>query len=230
MEFVSIGGPYSKTRAGTRRAAARCSSASRERRALRKNLCARQILSTLARRAYRRPVTEDDVQTLLEFLSARAARTTASTPASSAGFERILAAPSFLFRVEREPANLAPGTAYRLSDLDLASRLSFFLWSSIPDDELLDAAFRGKLSDPAVLEQQVRRMLRDPRSQALVDNFANQWLELGKLAGVVPDSTLFPDSTRTCATRWQQETRLFIDSQLQEDRSVMDLLTATTRS
>jgi hypothetical protein len=105
----------------------------------------------------------------------------------------MLASPSFLFRIEQVPSGKAPGTAYRLSDLDLASRLSFFLWSSIPDDELLDVAIRERLSDPAVLSSQVRRMLADGRSNALVDNFATQWLSLGKLAGIVPDVDVFPE-------------------------------------
>src|SRR5262249_44576740 len=147
-----------------------------------------------------RPLTEADVQTLMEFYNAgrqselggeggSADPSRANSAASSfnagiqRGIERILAAPSFLFRVQREPADLAAGSAYRLNDLDLASRLSFFLWSSIPDDELRETAVRGKLSDPAALEQQVQRMLRDPRSNALVDSFATRWLELSKIAG-----------------------------------------------
>jgi hypothetical protein len=142
------------------------------------------------------------------------------------GLERMLASPSFLFRVEQESANAVSGAAYRLGDLDMASRLSFFLWSSIPDDELLDIAIRGKLSDPAVLVKQVRRMLGDPRSQALVDNFATQWLSLGKLAGVVPDVDVYPELDENLRDAMQQETRRFIGSQLREDRSVMELLTA----
>src|SRR5262249_59303669 len=110
-----------------------------------------------------------------------------------AGVERVLMSPDFLFRIEADPAGLAPGTTYALPDVELASRLSFFLWSSIPDEELLDTAIRGKLSDPTVLEKQVRRMLADRRSQALVDNFASQWLMLGKLTGVVPDVDAFPE-------------------------------------
>jgi hypothetical protein len=187
--------------------------------------CAKKILSTLARRAYRRPVTEEDVQTLLGFYK---------TGQSEGGFEigiqrgleRILAGPSFLFRIEQAPRHLTPGTVYRLSDLELASRLSFFLWSSIPDDQLLDVATRGTLKDPMILEQQVRRLLDDPRSKALVDNFANQWLKLGKIAGVVPDADAHPEFDENLREAMQQETRLFIGSQLREDRSVMDLLTA----
>jgi hypothetical protein len=187
--------------------------------------CARQILSTLARRAYRRPVTEDDLRTLLGFYDAGHAEGGFEVGIQR-GLERILAGPSFLFRLEREPAQLAPGTAYPLSDLELASRVSFFLWSSIPDDELLDVATRGRLSDPPVLRQQVRRLLADPRSQSLVDNFANQWLKLGKLAGVTPDADAQPDFDENLRDAIQQETRLFIASQVRDDRSIMDLLTA----
>jgi hypothetical protein len=128
--------------------------------------------------------------------------------------------------VQREPAGLAAGSAYRLNDLDLASRLSFFLWSSIPDDELREAAVRGKLSDPAVLEQQVQRMLRDQRSNALVDSFATRWLELSKIAGVVPDTELYPEFDENLRDAMEQETKLFVRSQLHENRSVVDLLTA----
>ena len=130
------------------------------------------------------------------------------------GLERMLAAPSFLFRVERVPANLPAGSAYRLSDLDLASRLSFFLWSSIPDDELLNAAIRGQLRDPKVLEQQVRRMLRDPRSRALVDGFANRWLGLSKLAGIVPDADLYREFDENLRDAMAKETRIFVASQI----------------
>ncbi len=224
VDAVSIGGPYQGIGAvdtPSRRKVFVCrptDSASEE-------PCAKKILSTLARRAYRRPVADAEVQTLLGFY--RAGRAESGFDAGiQLGLRRILAAPSFLFRIEREPADIAPGTPYRLSDVDLASRLSFFLWSSIPDAELLDAAVRGRFKDPAVLEQQVRRMLRDSRSQALVDNFANQWLKLGKLAGVVPDVDEFPDFDENLREAMRQETRLFIGSQLRENRSVMDLLTA----
>ena len=187
--------------------------------------CATQILSTFARRAYRRPVTEKDVERLMGFYRMGRADGDFDTGIRR-GLERMLAAPSFLFRVQHEPAGSAPGTVYRLNDLDLASRLSFFLWSSIPDDELLDLAVRGELRDPAVLDRQVRRMMRDARSRALVDNFANQWLKLGKLAGVVPDADAFPDFDENLRDAMQQETHLFIGSQLQDDRSVLELLTA----
>jgi mono/diheme cytochrome c family protein len=187
--------------------------------------CARRILSTLAARAYRRPATDVEVETLLEFYEDGRAEGGFEMGVQR-GLERMLAAPSFLFRIERAPAGLAAGTPYRLSDLDLASRLSFFLWSSIPDEELLTAANRGTLSVPAVLDQQVRRMLRDSRARALVDNFAMQWLKLGKIAGVVPDVDAFPDFDENLRDAMLEETRLFIGSQLREDRSVTELLTA----
>src|SRR5205814_464898 len=128
--------------------------------------------------------------------------------------------------IEREPAGAAAGSAYRLGDLELASRLSFFLWSSIPDEELRNAAIRGKLNEPAALEQQVQRMLRDPRSKALVDNFASRWLELSKIPGVVPDTELYPEFDENLRDAMEQETKLFVGSQVHENRSVVELLTA----
>ncbi len=138
----------------------------------------------------------------------------------------VLVSPSFLFRLEPDPADIAPKTPYRVSDLELASRLSFFLWSSIPDDELLNVAIAGKLHEPAVLERQVRRMLADARSRALVDNFASQWLHLRNLAAITPDMRLFPDFDDNLRQAFRQETELFFESVLREDRSVLDLLRA----
>ncbi|MBI2149710.1 MAG: DUF1592 domain-containing protein, partial [Acidobacteria bacterium] len=187
--------------------------------------CARKILSTLAKRAYRRAVTEREIQTLLDFY--QAGRAGGNFDAGiQRGLERILAAPSFLFRIEREPPNAPAGSVYRLNDVDLASRLSFFIWSSIPDDELLNTAIAGKLTQPAVLEKQVRRMLADSRSRALVDNFVNQWLQLGKLTGLVPDVDAFPDFDENLREAMRQETEEFVDRQMREDRSVLELLTA----
>ena len=187
--------------------------------------CAKKIISRLALRAYRRPVTDREVQTLLGFY-----RTGRRDGGFDAGVqfavERILADPSFLFRVERDPANIAQDTVYRIGDLDLASRLSFFLWSSIPDAELLDVAVRGKLKDPAVLEQQVRRMLADGRSKALVDNFVGQWLLLRNIRSVRPEPDLFPDFDEELRASFQRETELFVGSQLREDRSIVELLSA----
>jgi len=224
VEIVSIGGPYGKSASGaspSRRKIFICRPSDRPS----EEPCARKILSTLAARAYRRPVSTSDVDTLLGFFKeGRAERD--FDAGIERGIERMLAAPSFLFRVEREPAGTAAGSTYHVADLDLASRLSFFLWSSIPDDELREAAVRGTLGRPGVLEQQVRRMLRDPRSQALVDNFASRWLELSKLAGVVPDTELYPEFDENLRDAMERETKLFIGSQMRDNRSVIDLLTA----
>jgi hypothetical protein len=138
----------------------------------------------------------------------------------------VLVSPEFLFRVERDPQGVASGMAYRLSDVELASRLSFFLWSSIPDDDLLDAAIAGKLHEPDVLEREVRRMLADQRSQTLVTNFASQWLYLRNLESIRPDMRLFPDFDDNLRQAFRQETELFFESILREDRSVLDLLRA----
>jgi hypothetical protein len=187
--------------------------------------CARGILTTIARRAFRRPVTDRDVEPLLAFY--RESQTTGGFDSGiQAALERILVDPEFLFRIERDPADVAPGTIYRLSDFELASRLSFFLWSSIPDDQLLEQAARGALKDPAQLERQVRRMLADPRSKALVTNFFGQWLQLRSMRGVSPDPNLFPEFDENLREAFVRETELFLESQLREDRSVLDLLSA----
>ena len=140
--------------------------------------------------------------------------------------ERVLMGPEFLFRIERDPANIAPNTAYRVSDLELASRLSFFLWSSLPDDELLGVAERGELRNAGVLERQVRRMLADPRSKALAENFGGQWLYVRNLRGIVPDPEAFPYSDDNLMQAFQTETEMFFESMLREDRGVMNLLDA----
>jgi Protein of unknown function (DUF1592)/Protein of unknown function (DUF1588)/Protein of unknown function (DUF1587)/Protein of unknown function (DUF1585)/Protein of unknown function (DUF1595)/Planctomycete cytochrome C len=187
--------------------------------------CARKILATLARRAYRRPVIESDLNVLLGFYGeARAAG--GFDAGIEAALQRLLVSPSFLIRTEFTPANAPGDGVYRINDVDLASRLSFFLWSSIPDDELLDLANKGTLHEPAVLERQARRMLADPRSQAFTTNFAGQWLSLRRLKEIVPDSYLFPDYGDTLARAFQREAELFFDSILREDRSAIDLLTA----
>jgi hypothetical protein len=187
--------------------------------------CARTILTTLARRAYRRPVADEDLRTLIAFYRAGRAEGGLESGIGLA-LERMLIGPEFLFRVEREPAGVAPGAAYRISDIDLASRLSFFLWSSIPDEELLALAERGRLKDPAVLEQQVRRMLADGRAGSLTTNFAAQWLHLRNLAIVAPDLERFPYFDENLRDAFRTETALFFDSLLREDRSVLDLLGA----
>ena len=186
---------------------------------------AKRVLSTLMRRAYRRPVTDADLQSPFELY--RRARAEGDF---DAGIEMALAAvlvnPNFLFRVEHDPAGVAPKMAYRISDIELASRLSFFLWSSIPDEELLGAAVAGHLHEPATLERQVRRMLADSRSRALVTNFASQWLHLRNLASITPDMRLFPDFDDNLRQAFRQETELFFESVLREDRSALDLLRA----
>jgi hypothetical protein len=187
--------------------------------------CARQIISTLARRAYRRPVTEDDIQLPLDLF--RTARTEGNFDAGvEAALQTILSSPKFLFRIEQEARNGPSAGTYRISDVDLASRLSFFLWSSIPDDELLNLAISGKLKDPAVLEAQVKRMLKDRRAEALVTNFAGQWLYLRNLAAVSPDPRQFPDFDDNLRQGFRRETELFFESIMKEDRNVLDLLTA----
>jgi hypothetical protein len=187
--------------------------------------CAKKILAVLARRAYRRPATNDDLQPLLSLYQNSRAQGSFESGIETA-LQGILTGPEFLFRIEQDPVSVAPGTAYTVGDLELASRLSFFLWSSIPDDELLDIAEKGKLKDPAVLEQQVRRMLADSRSKALVSNFAGQWLYLRNIRQLNRSSREFPDFDDELRDAFQQETELFFESMLREDRSVLDLLTA----
>ena len=187
--------------------------------------CAREILSTLARRAYRRPVAEGDVQTLMRFYETGRADGSFDAGIQFA-LERLLVSPAFLFRIEQDPAPGAATAVHRISDIELASRLSFFLWSSIPDDALLDAAERGTLEDPAVLEQQVRRMIADARGNALVENFVGQWLAVRNVRDGVPDADLFPEFDENLREAFHQETALFMESMLREDRSLVDLLDA----
>ncbi len=187
--------------------------------------CARKILGNVMRRAYRRPVTDDDVRGPFALYEQAKAEN-----GFEAGVEMALAAvlvsPEFLFRIEREPAGVEPGAAYRISDVELASRLAFFLWSSIPDDELLDLASAGRLSVPGELDRQVARMLADPRAENLVTNFAAQWLHLRNLDGVTPDKRLFPDFDDNLRQAMRRETELFVGSILREDRSALDLVRA----
>jgi hypothetical protein len=225
VESVFIGGPYQIAGVGDGSPSRRSIFVCRPKNAAPEEPCARQILTMLARRAYRRPVTEQDIDRLMEFYKKGRATGTFDSGIQR-GLERILASPSFLFRIEREPSNASVVSAFHLSDLDLASRLSFFLWSSIPDDELVNTAIAGTLKEPAVLERQVRRMLADPRSQSLVDNFIEQWLQLGKLKSIVPDADAYPEFDENLRDAMRGETKAFVRDQLRENRSVVDLLRA----
>jgi hypothetical protein len=237
VRSLSITGPFASTDAGLtrqRRVAAAADTPSRRRiftcrpvagTRAQEDACAKAIISALAKRAYRRPVTDADLQMpLASYTDARA----------DSGFEggielalrTILASTEFLFRIERAPRGTAAAAAYRISDLELASRLSFFLWSSIPDDELLDLASRSRLRDRATLRQQVGRMLADPRSEALVTNFAGQWLYLRNLAAATPDARSFPDFDDNLRQAFRRETEMLFDSIVHENRSVLDLLRA----
>jgi len=187
--------------------------------------CATEILSSLARRAYRRPVTDDDVATLIEFYEAGRQEGGFESGIQFA-LERLLTSPDLLLRIERDPVDATPDTAYPVSDVELASRLSFFLWSSLPDEELLALAEEDTLSEPAVLARQVRRMLADDRAAALIEGFVGQWLYLRNLASVYPTPSEFREFDENLRRAFQQETELFIDHQLRADRSVLELLSA----
>jgi mono/diheme cytochrome c family protein len=224
IESLTIAGPFEPTGPGdtpSRRRIFTCRPAGGDR----TNACAVEIVSALARRGYRRSVAPDEMDALMAFFRMGAA---------DGGFERgvqhalraILASPAFIFRIERDPAALAAGTPYRVSDPELATRLSFFLWSSIPDDELLDLAQRNQLRVPETLEGQVRRMLVDERAEALVRHFAGQWLHVRNLQSIAPDRFEFPDFDDNLRHAFQREVELFVDSVIREDRNVLELLTA----
>jgi hypothetical protein len=223
IEHVQIAGPFDATGPGetpSRRKIFACKPASRREEAA----CAKTILSTLARRAYRRPI-DTEIDTLLGFYDAGRKKGTFDTGIENA-LRFILTSPRFLFRDEPDPSNVAPGAVYSISDLELASRLSFFLWSSVPDDQLLAVATQGRLKDPVVLERQVKRMLADSRSKALVDNFAAQWLFVRNLQSFLPDTQTFPNFDDNLRQAFRKETELFFESVMREDRNVLDLLTA----
>ena len=210
IQTLSITGPFNATGPGdtpSRRRIFTCHEQT--------TACARQILAVIARRAYRQPVSEADLSRILTFYES-GQKTGGFERGIEFALERILASPKFVFRADRDPA----------ADMALASRLSFFLWSSIPDDELLTLAEQGKLKDSAVLEAQVRRMLKDPRARALTDNFAGQWLYLRNVRNLFPNSDLFPDFDENLRQAFRQETEMFFESILRENRSVLDLLTA----
>lgn len=225
VDWVSVTGPINPTGSGdtpSRRQIFACRPQS-DSEAL---PCARKILTAVARKAYRRPVTDSETERLLTYY--QRGRNEGGT--FDSGIETALAFllvnPQFLFRSEGDPAGARPGTPYRISDYELASRLSFFLWSSIPDEELLNLAGQGKLSHPAVLEAQVRRMLTDKRAAALTSNFLGQWLYLRNLKGTVPDQQIFPDFDDNLRQAFEKETELFVGSIMREDRSVVDLINA----
>jgi mono/diheme cytochrome c family protein len=224
VSSVIIAGPYNATGPGDTPSRARvfvCRPATSKD----EEPCARMILSALSRRAFRRPVTDADLKPLLAFYQ-NGRRDGDFENGIEKAVRAMLASPDFLFRVEHDPPGTTPGSVYRISDLELASRLSFFLWSSIPDDELLHLAEKGKLKDPLVLEQQVRRMLDDPRSDSLVTNFAGQWLYIRNMGQVKPDPDAFPEFDESLRQSFQRETELFFQNILREDRSVMELLDA----
>ena len=188
--------------------------------------CAAEILSTVARRAFRRPVGESDVAAPLAFYNDAREAGGGFDAGIRAGLVRILASPAFVFRAEEDPANLPAGAAHRITDIELASRLSFFLWSSIPDDELLDLAAAGRLGEPGVLEAQVGRMIVDPRADGMMTEFTGQWLQLRNLDKVTPDLLLFPDFDDNVRQAFRRETELLFTSIVRENRSVLDLLDA----
>ena len=225
IDFMSISGPFNATGPGdtpSRRQVFTCRPVGNADAVP----CAKKILNALARKAYRGPVTDAETERLLTFY--QRGRNNGGT--FDAGIETALAFllvnPRFLFRSETDPPNAVPGSVHRISDLELASRLSFFLWSSIPDEQLLTLATQGKLKDPAILEQQVKRMLADRRSDALISNFLGQWLYLRNLKGTSPDPQIFPDFDDNLRQAFQRETEMFVGSIMREDKSVTDLVNA----
>ena len=228
VEAIDIAGPYDPTGAGdtpSRRRIFVCRPADDAPRR-EADACAREILSALATRAYRRPVAGGELETLLRFYRDGREEGGGFDAGIRLALERILLDSSFLVRVERDPVDAPPDTAYRLGDFDIASRLSFFLWSSLPDDELLAAAAEGALGDPAMRRRQVRRMLDDPRASALVTDFASEWLHLRNLRAAAPDVNAFPEFDDDLRDAFRRETELFLEAQLREDRGVLELLTA----
>ena len=223
---VSIAGPFNAHSAGETPSRQRifiCHPAKESEEAA----CARKILSALTRRSYRRLVNNNDLEPLLSFYqTARNAEGGNFEAGIEMALRRILASPQFVYRFERDPAGAAPDSLYKLGDVEIASRLSFFLWSSVPDDELLALASQGKLKDPAVYEKQVKRMLADDRANSLVTNFASQWLYLRNLRGVAPDFETFPDFDDNLRQAFRKETEMFFESIVRENRNVLDLLRA----
>jgi len=187
--------------------------------------CATKIVSEIARKAYRRPASPEDLEGLMTFYE-RGRKNADFESGIRMALQAILASPIFVFRIEAAPANVKPGQNYRVGDLELASRLSYFLWGTLPDDELTNLAAQGKLKDPLVLEKQVRRMLNDSRSESLATKFSGEWLHLPDLETLRPDSFYYPFYDQTLAAGMKRETELFFDSMVREDRNILDLLTA----
>ena len=229
VDRLNIEGPFNQTSAGdtaSRRKILVCQPAGVGNVSKDELPCARKILSTLARRAYRRPLKDSDLEEPLSFYQRRRNNNGSFDAGIESALQLILASPEFLFRFEPDPATAIADTPYRIDDVALASRLSFFLWSSIPDDTLLNLATQGKLKDPAILDQQIKRMLADPKAEALADNFAEQWLFLRNLKNAAPNLDAFPDFDDNLRQAMRQETKLFFESIQREDRSVLDLLSA----
>ena len=225
IDEVILSGPFNATGSGdtpSRRRILVCRPAT----VAEEEPCARRILSALARRAYRGDVTAADTDALLTFFRRGRQDGGRFEAGLDLALRRMLASPKFVFRVERDPQGAAPGRPYQLRDLELASRLSFFLWSTVPDDELLDLAAAGRLSQPATLERQVRRMLASPKAQAIADNFGGQWLQLRNLRNKQPNSHEYPDFDDNLRVALQTETEMFFSSVLREDRSILELMTA----
>ncbi len=227
INTVSVDGPYRTTGIGetpSRRRLFSCRPSTPD--GPDSEACARQIIATTARRGYRGPVADADITRLMNSYRAGTTSTGSFENGVQSAVERLLVDPRFLFRIERDPPGVKPGGAYRISDVELASRLSFFLWSSIPDDPLLEAAERGALREPVTSEAHVARMLADDRARALVENFAVQWLALRQLRPVTLDAEIFTQYDGNLREAFLQETQLFIEDQLRQDHSVLDLLTA----
>jgi hypothetical protein len=222
--FLRIQGPFGATRPEDSRSLRKILTC-KPTTAAQEEACAKEILLTLTRRAFRRPATPQDMEWVWGFYQ-QGRRDGTFNDGIELALRRILASPQFLVRAEEEPAKIAVGQPYRITDLELASRLSFFLWSSIPDDQLINLANQGKLHTPLVLEQQARRMLADSRSQALVDNFADQLLYLRNLAATAPDGVFYPDWDDELRKGFQRETEMLFESIMREDRNVVDMLTA----
>ena len=227
VHSVQIGGPYEVTGTGGDTPSRERIFVCRPEPGAEEAACAAQILSSMARRAYRRPTTDQDVEMLLEFFRQGRSEGGSFDAGIQLALERLVVDPEFLFRVYRQPTGVEPGDVYELDDVEVASRLSFFLWSSIPDEPLLELAEAGRLTEPAAFEEQVRRMLADPRAiSALVEGFAAQWLNLRLLPEKLADPLKYPDFDDSLLEAFEQETKLFVGSNLREDRPIPELLSA----